>query len=538
MISRFGLLAASALAAVAFASSAGAQSADWAACDGYGAANRSGDGMTEYANFLLIFNPPGYGTTARGGTGRGAYAVAACTNVLDDLHGDHWRRRINLLQARALHQIELGQAEAALADLDLAQTTVEASPTDFLFDRSQRVSLMLVRAWALQRLDRADEARALVAQAAAQRPYDRGVVGMIDSLGLAEGSEIEQSVAEQRMRLDPRTRAARAVDLFEARRYAEFLPVADYAVNASGLREMEFTVLLDSMRAYALAATGRFDEADALLATLQNAPQPAAVAKSLQQREGRLVPSRPPSAQLARIVESTALAVERRRMIAEGRAAEVIADLPRRPVTRDSVGADLLLALADAAPSEHEADLRSLAEQALADTGRDSSVDQPANLEHVFEALPAAEIPQRRSAWREARRPFLSMEGSASDLDAIGYRERTLPDGRVTVRFRGITTPNGQVEEMALLRAALLAREAGYGGFIITERRDTEWSINTTQYGVTLRTDPNGYETEIDVRFVQPGAADAPAALVLESDRLIADLSPIYIPEDTGRRRR
>lgn len=559
-------LALGAVLSLAIGSSALAQQNNWSSCDGYGAASRGGDGMTGYANVFLIFNPPGYGTTARSDVGTGPGAIAACDRALDALATPHWRRRINLLQARALHKASTGQGESALEDLDLADQAAVAGQGDALFERSQGVGLMLSRAYVLERLNRDDDARGWLARARDARPYDRGVAAIVAGLGGGGSTNaFDRTAQNHRARLEPRGRSVVAMDFFNERRFEDFLAVEPYLMPprsypqlnelpvSVGLRELrdhersvEFRVTVGSLTGYALATVGRYEEADqafararAILEAGRQTPTPPALrGPALQQYSERLTGSWGRLSPMQAMIDEMAQAAQRRRMVASGQVEAVIQSLADEPLLADATGVDTLLAIAEALPPDDAAPAREAAERLSATLSqRDQARAAPAfALNDLFAALPAAETADRLSAWREAKRPFLAMEGSPADRDAVGYRESTGGDGVVTVRFRGGDSPQSQIEEMALLRAAELARQGGHAGFVLVDRRDTEWSTQTTQYGVPLRSDPNGFESEIDIRFAEAGAPDASNGMNLVADEVIAALGPLYIREQPRRR--
>jgi hypothetical protein len=125
------------------------------------------------------------------------------------------------------------------------------------------------------------------------------------------------------------------------------------------------------------------------------------------------------------------------------------------------------------------------------------------------------------------------MKGSQADSEVAGYRETSRPDGGVTVRFRGALSLRAQVEEIALLRAVELARQAGKRGFIITDRWDTSWSTELLYYRTPFRSDPDGFETELDFQFVDPPAGDVEAWLGLRADSVCNALVPAYASPHT-----
>lgn len=553
-----------AVLSLAIGSPALAQQFNWAACDGYGAASGGGDGMTGYANVWLIFNPPGYGNTARSDVGQGdsAAAAAVCTRALEALAPAHWRRRVNLLQARALHRADFGEAEGALEDLALADEAATAGAGDVLFERSQGVGLMLSRAFVLSRLERNDEAREWLTRAMTARPYDRGVAAIVAAFpGAGTDPAFARAALEHRARLEPRARGIVAADLFDQRRFTEFLAIAPYLappwnyppVNETylgqALRELrdheqaiKFRVSVDAMTGYAETAMGRYEAADqafrrarTTLAAGGDAPEPPTLtgrdlevySNRIDQTWNRLKPIRA-------VIEEMEQVSQRRRRIAQGEAEAVLQSLPDDPLAADAAGVDILLALAEALPAE-AAEARAAADRMVAASASRANKFPVLKLSDMFAAMPAAETAGRLAPWREAGRPFLASRDYFVAPDSMGYREKTSQDGVVTVRFRGDNSPQTQVEEMALLRAAQLARAGGHVGFVLLDRRDTEWTDQTTYYGVPLRTDPNGFESEIDLRFVDAETAAASGGMSLSADDVFAALAPIYLREQPRR---
>jgi hypothetical protein len=484
----------------------------WTNCDGYGKATKAGDGMTEYAIVLLMFSPPGYGTTGKIDPVYGRQAVTSCDTALDGLPKDQWRRRVSLLRARALHRLEALQTTDVLEDLDQAAAVGQPGASDVLFQRSQGLGVDLVRVFALRRLGRTDDAKARGALLVEARPYDRGSlsstsIALGDAIGDADAEKLDLAMA----RLVPGMRVVTFQAAFDEGRFDQVLELYPYLQGAphEGVKSV-FPLETMGMRAYALAALGRSAEARAILAPARSATLTKA---------GDMV--------VARWTQ----AVERRIMVSEGRAAQVIATLDAAPLVGDGSGVDTLLALAKtlpdkdaAAPRQAALDLRGK----LRGGRRSASGDQ--DTVELFRHLPEAETTGRLPPWREAKKPMLAMKGSQADTTALGYRETVAPDGLVTVRYRGGNSSGGSVEEMALLRAAYLARQAGKKGFVVVGRRDTAWTVDTTYYGTTIRKDPGGFETEIDVRFDDPPADGAALWVGLEADVVYAALAPIYIP--------
>ena len=106
-----------------------------------------------------------------------------------------------------------------------------------------------------------------------------------------------------------------------------------------------------------------------------------------------------------------------------------------------------------------------------------------------------------------------------------GFRSTDNPDGTVKVEFTGSTTSGPMVQEMTLLRAAELAKDAGKSRFAVESRKDYARYMVTTQYGAEISRVPSGYKSEIVVRFA---GADAPAAATLDAGAVIDALGPLY----------
>lgn len=109
-----------------------------------------------------------------------------------------------------------------------------------------------------------------------------------------------------------------------------------------------------------------------------------------------------------------------------------------------------------------------------------------------------------------------------------GFRSEPAGDGRVKVEYTGKTTSGPVVQEMTLLRAAELTREAGHAQFVITERKDYQRYLATMQYGFEQSRVLTGYKTELTVRYLDEGA-DEPAAI--DAVGIIDALGPVYYSE-------
>jgi hypothetical protein len=129
------------------------------------------------------------------------------------------------------------------------------------------------------------------------------------------------------------------------------------------------------------------------------------------------------------------------------------------------------------------------------------SLSPAAEVRALFEALPEAET-RGRVVGDQKSHPVW---GSAN-----GFTVTPHPDaGTTTVSYRGISSSLSLMEESALLKAAKLAQEGGKTGMVVLARRDIRHTLTTYTYGVGTTT-PSGFETQLDVVFVDPAAPPPP----------------------------
>jgi len=121
---------------------------------------------------------------------------------------------------------------------------------------------------------------------------------------------------------------------------------------------------------------------------------------------------------------------------------------------------------------------------------------------------------------------------STGDNDGFDIKE--MPEG-TRVSFRDTSGTPSMVEEVALLKAAMMARDAGKAGIVIVSRRDVRYATNEVSNGVTMRSESNGFSTELTVQFVDPAALspDLKAApwRVIDVATVIDTLEPVYAPK-------
>jgi hypothetical protein len=296
--------------------------------------------------------------------------------------------------------------------------------------------------------------------------------------------------------------------------------------------------------AYALAAMGKADEARVSLrarrARLAQAieppegPQNPALEtnEAKQYRFMKLNYRARTAAQANPILDHWESMMELRIKASNGQGQDVAKTIGAKAPAVDWALADLLATLAKQdIPSASAA--ASLA-QSLKTSLDAHPVIPEAGAAELLDNLPEAETVDRQPPYREAKRPLLAFTGSYSDESAEGYRVSEPNEANVsTVRYRCRRCTAVVVEEIALLSAADAARRAGKAGLMILDRRRTSHTTVMTQYGRPIRSDPDGYECELDVIFVDPAALPegykAAPWKVIDAKAVHDTLGPIYL---------
>jgi tetratricopeptide (TPR) repeat protein len=563
-------VAASALLAVAISClqaghvKADASSSEYIGCDGYGAASSSGDGMTQYAHVMLIFNPPGYGTTARNRTMQGSTGIYDCNAALADLPAQHWMRKVSLLRARAMHRIDEDDFPGAMADLDQADAAAQ-DPANPYYQRSLALGTTLVRAYIARRMGDHTRAETLAQQAFAQRPYNRQVAAsVLIVLGEAASDTSLEDALRNAATLVPTDIDSMFYLEFDLGHFDEALtlytqltpPHEIGSLNISRNEQLErdwrdfrtarlFWAEHDGAQAYALAALGRADDARAAIKAANdrlakdteqlfdpNGPEPKDP-EIAAKRRGESDVRMHAAADAGRILSDWEAMVERRIMVSQGKAMEVWTALKTAPLPRNRAIADLLDAITAQLPKKGKqakspADMPppNARDQFL----RAKKTAREPGLDLLFTSLPEAETPSRIPAYSETG--FFDKEGFKVTKGAVA-------DDVTTVTFRGVSSTASIVEEMALLRAADSCLQSGKTGLVVVGRHDTQFTINTTYYGSTLRSDPDGWETGLDVIFVDKSALpprfqNAPWR-VIDANAVYSALAPLYLKNKSKR---
>jgi hypothetical protein len=560
----------------------------FSACDGFGMPSSGGDGMTNYAMVWGIFNPPGYGTTARGDSAQSAAGIASCDAALADSHlkADYWMRRVNLLKARALHRLETGDAAGALNDLELARQAVQDGSDPF-YQRSLGLGLDFVRAYALRRTGDVDGGAKLAREAWRQRPWTRlsGYAALI-ALGSSAEDPENRPLMQGLARLQPALLNDMFARAFETGQWSEVVdlypqqltPLRRRSAGYGGsvfetdyldrVEEEIFWASRSGGEAFALASLGRAEEARAALAAAQSRltkaleppepppplPEPPANARSFKNQptpeidkrkraeaetryRDRLAENTRISARARPALDVWTKLVERRIAMDTAPVADLLAGLSTSPLPRGSAGLSMVRALEARATAADRPALAALHKQLdVAPAPRPEM-----GVSEFFRALPDAETQGRLTPYKQRSYNFWTGSDNGftvkavTSTDGLGLND----EGVISVSFRGVESPAAVVEELALLQAADLARGKGLKGFIIVRRYDIRHTISTTQYGMVLRSDPAGYETQFYIVPVDP--LNLPARYrgspwrVIDADTVWNALSPIYVRPDAGK---
>jgi len=569
------------LAALASPAPAGAQIAAGAFpktafsdCDGYGKPSKSGDGMTEQAFTMGIFVPlNGRGDTTKTSVLAGPEGVKACDAALADpmLLPRYAVRRATLLRARALHRLASGAPDAALADLDAALKALPAG--DRYAERSVGFGAELVRGMALIQAGRVEEGRAATATAADLRPYNRQALRSAALMADVYESPVaeRERLLRAQARLDPETLGRLFDFLIEQGRFQEAIdlhPQLKPVLEKGGAERYDFEVRILAAKneaigeafwagkagplAYAHAALGRPEEARRTLETARERLK-AATGPVPPRLNSQGKPKKPDVADQYTEIYRKALAktgaetfdrwapvVEARSALAAGRreGAEALAG-PQSKGVPASVSADFVRAYRAALPEVERAKLvpeppAPSIWSALSGLTREQLVSSA-----LLQTLPEAELTAQIPAYKDAPHPRFSMKNSYNDLAVVGYRSETDPKtGVTTVRVRTGKGSSSVPEEMALLRAAELAEQAGKR-FLIVDRRDYRHVYSVTHYGAVMNSSPDGFSTEIDILFFDPAQPpagyEAAAWRAFDPAQVRAALGSAYPPAPAGK---
>lgn len=548
------VLAALLFAAAAQADEPKATAVQYRGCDGYGQALEDSDGITVHWTVWGMVADPGAAPGATAMTAPGATGIADCDAALADLNAKHWLRKVSLLRARAMHRLETKDAAGAMADLDLAQQA--GTSGDVFYARSLGVGIDFLRAYALRVGGDQAKAEALAMRTMEAHPFSRQMMG---SALLAMGNSVSDAGSDKAHKYLARLMPTGIDDLYltalsqfryqdAIALYSQLVPYREIGrVNITSGQQRErdlrdfktaevFWAVRSGAYAFALAALGRTGEAKATLQSARDrvaantAPPPPSdpskkdyVKTEALRGEVAEIHARTQTECTAILAAWQAL-VDLRVMVSESKGPDALALTRQHPLPKGWPSIDIMDGIEKQLPKAQKP------KTPLAQPFRDAMDQARAKRreptpESLYRSLPDAETVARVP-------PYAPVSKSFFDSDPNGIRVKT--DGDVTtVAVRGDKGTGAMIEEIALLKSADLARAAGKKGFVVIARSDTAFQIDTVSYGRTIATAPNGYETSLDVVFVDPQALppklQAAPWRVIDADAVYDALAPVYI---------
>jgi hypothetical protein len=481
--------------------------------------------------------------------------IGACTRALASprLLPTQILRRGHLLRARAATHLRSGDIPNALADIDLAEAATVTLANDPFYQRSMGLSLQLLRAIAFARSDKAADAAQLAQSAAAARPYSlqvqtvaAGIVQATRPLGAPSPSPW---IEAQRLSPDAAVTAiskeaevGNFVGVVALRPGVQVdwpaapLPAMALAARTPDAAHLLSAVFVSLHTAYARAATNDAEGAR----------------RDLAEVRAQLAATRPVAADgkitdflvstndaLDQYVDMRARQIEARIAITEARPSDAIGALLAAPMPNDAATIELLTALRAAVPVTDAGLVPSTAtfEKQLGASRLKALADLVSN------ALIAPETPRAVVDYERARPDILgALVGGAFSLGTSllggirrtdGFRTTTQDDGSIRVEFIGNTPSSSLVQEMTLLRAAEVAREAGKSAFAVVDRKDFSRRMNTMRGGMMVSSVPSGFKTELTIRLAD---AVTDAERSLDALAVIDGLGPLYYEQNDAKR--
>lgn len=510
------------LAAAMFtAAPAAAASGDFYACDGYTAPGKKSDGITTGARLFGLVRA---GTEYRRGDALsfGSAGVAACETALADplLEPRYWLRRAHLLQAKALHLIAVNRDEEALEVLRQSDTAAPAG--EALFGESVGFGNRALRAISLYRLNRGDEARAELAAIERGRPYANSLRALARTIRMNHEGDPEAyfKLLRQEAGYDPNLLELifRASVLYGRFDEAEAIygQISDdlprnhgsfviQGLQAQGYERIAERAYLAGAMAYVLIAQGKAEAGRAL------------IAKARKDLAGASTPPIPTGS--GRIKGSAQRDYDQRvsaattggghldnweQAIALRTAAPTLglAELSERAQATLSKDTPVILDLIRHIKAGSEEERRTAA-AAAAEISRiiDESRRRSLALDYaqIAKMLPRPETEEAKPSYKRA--------GDGIILDnSQGFYSRKHGDSEaLTVGYANNLAPPAMVEELAMLAAAMKARQAGKDGFVIESRLLIQRSTTTVGYGAASEA-PSGYDVRLRILPVSKAA--------------------------------
>lgn len=528
---RFVLMSAVALVAAA---PVHAQGDAFKACDGIKPPGKRGDSLTQIDEMFKSTWTIGEERAAIMPSQEG---VTACDAALADplLLTQFWRRRAYLQQAKAIHLIGLERYDEALRALD-ASDSEGAGRKDAFFDGSMGAGNHALRGWIYFRQGKTDAALVELEGVARDRPYSPRMAALASAIRLTFQKELGQDLATLA------AGAAQSPDLLRrlfwlSMLYGDFPAVLKYGPQLSfelphGKRTDEIVGFEDKLYkmiaeradvsgaiAYATAASGNIDAANALLARAQ-ADLDEAMAPPIVPEGGKL--SRDQKDDFAERkmsgldgrakLDRWKAAIGLRGDLAKMNGEELSARAQALSLMDMPVMIDMLTQFGALHPAERGlADMVGAKLRTRLDAERGQA--HAMSFQNLVDLLPRIETAAMRPRFKDTTvEQFLLTDNTGFNTT----REKDSP--YVTVRFASEIATPATVEELALLASAMRARQSGKDSFLIDSRILIKRSIRYGGYSRGSYALPNGWEARI--RILPVNAAELPRELEASRWRL------------------
>lgn len=447
-----------------------------------------------------------------------------CTEALNAEATAVWQRRVSLLRARARFAIWDKAPAKAIEDLDALEKIEVRDP---VYDHSFGTSVLMLRAAANLQSRNFVAARDAALAAAERRPWSYRIASFAVAFDeLAPSASGEAPVWARYVALQP--------DGLERRAKMRAMR-GDWTAALSDWRQARTqpgaitTTYIDVPNVRVSGAPGvpisgvslaRVGEA-AIIAVMAGAPEQADVWLAEGKASLASPPKLPDYLQRLVINDTAARATEFARWekltevarlwrngdsVAARSALIGLEQIPRTPVVRKLI--------ATVAPSSQ--DLDGLYQSALASRMIELFVGD----QQYLDQIPNHDAAETRNRYR----------GTVKFLRASGFSEKPTANGSgVKIDYFGDKTPIIAVEEMALLRAAELAKARGAPTFTISSRSDYRMTSQQTLNGSPIGPVADaGFGSSLDVSFVAAAGAST-ATPTLEALLIESALAPVYI---------
>lgn len=431
----------------------------------------------------------------------------------------------------------------------LAQSDrIGSERNDPLFEGSIAVRNAMMRAFALNRLNRRDEAVAEIARIRGQRRYSLIVQWGLDRLLASFDGSLARFIELANARVPDHPDLLRSLFLVEVARgnmtaalpYAEAMtlenprPIGGWTVDSERpVRQIAELTELNAVRAYVFAANGRGDLSRAMLNDIDRdiadyvGPRPVA-------EQGRTVPRRTMDAwevragtgrQMEAVIDRWKRAIAARARLTTGNPMtfqQIQRDFPGALET--SAAIDLARRLSISEPGEQEA--REAALRRIEDNLTRGLVD--VNVQELASLLPEVETLDRYPRFGRAGDGILiGRDRGFSQAEEAGTNIRT-------IRFGTVTGTNATADELVMLAAATYAQRDGFDSFILLSRRNLERRMQIIGgYGGGSVQD---HGSEGQARLVMLNSASLPPEWAAQRHRLImaSDVLAAISPRQTA----